>query len=228
MKYYQIDLDFESNGLKNSINQIEISKEEIKGKDTYRSFFEFFNGRNIDFWSNQSKIKEIKIPPIPAKVIKKARIADVMGYTENISFLNNLYSEKFISIIKAFDIGNYTTFEVNINDVPEKYYMLFIEAITLDEINYEKSIIITGHKAANNIKYHTINNRNEYLNFKNINILGGFEKIAIPKNCYGKDIINIQAASRLFYSEKLIDFLLDCGITGIDVRHDNSIQLEFV
>src|SRR5690606_7570404 len=161
---------------------------------------------------NQDKIKEIKIPPIQSKLIKKAKLTDMMGYTENISFLSNVYSEKYIDILKAFNIGDYTTFEVVIENVAEKYYMLFVKTILSEEINYERSIVITGHKALNDVKHHKVKNRQEYREFKLQNPLWSFEKISISKEHFGKDIIDIQVTSRSFYSERLIDFLLDCGI----------------
>jgi hypothetical protein len=228
MKYFQIGLDVESTGLKNSINQVEINKKEIQKNIAYNEFINFFSTKNSDFWYNQDKIKNLKIPPIEAKLLKNARITDVMGYTENISFLNYVYSEKLINILKSFNIGNYVAFEVNINNIEQKYYMLFIETIRLDEINYDKSIVITGYKATNNIKYYRVNNCEEYLEFRQKNVLGGFESIAISKEYYDRDIISIQATGSYFYSEKLIDFLLDCGVTGLAVKYNNSIQLEFV
>lgn len=227
MKYFQIGLDVESTGLKNSINQVEINKKEIQKNIAYKEFLDFFNSKNIDFWYNQDKIKDIKIPPIQAKLIKNAKLTDMMGYTENISFLTNVYSEKYVNILKKFNVDLYNTFEVSITDVLQKYYMLFVETIRLDEINYERSLIITGHRVTNNIEYYTVNNREEYLEFRQKNVLGGFEKITISEEYYGRDIISIQAIGRNFYSDKLINFLLDCGVTGFYVRYNNSIELDF-
>lgn len=227
MKYYQIGLDVESNGLKNNINQVDINRKEIHKNDAYKEFINFFSIKNIDFWYNQDKIKDIKIPSIQAKLIKKAKLTDMMGYTENIPFLSNVYSEKYINILKAFNIGDYITFEVVIENVIEKYYMLFVKTILSEEINYERSIVITGHKALNDVKHYKVKNRQEYREFKLQNPLGSFEKISISKEHFGKDIIDIQVTSRPFYSERLIDFLLDCGITGFIVRYKNSIELDF-
>lgn len=227
MKYFQIGLDVESTGLKNSINQVEINIEEIRKNNSYNEFLDFFNSKNIGFWCNQDKIKDIKIPPIQAKLIKNAKLTDMMGYAENISFLTNVYSEKYVNILKKFNVDLYNTFEVSITDVLQKYYMLFVETIRLDEINYERSLIITGHRVTNNIEYYTVNNREEYLEFRQKNVLGGFEKITISEEYYGRDIISIQAIGRNFYSDKLINFLLDCGVTGLYVRYNNSIELDF-
>ncbi|MXN91125.1 hypothetical protein GR160_07765 [Flavobacterium sp. Sd200] len=229
MKYYQIDVSSEPQiiGVSNGIHQVEIDKKAMQQDDAFNDFLNFFSTQNTDFWKTQDKIKSLKIPVIQAKLLKKAKITDIMGYRENISFIKSLHSEKYIKILEAFDIGNCTTFEVNINDVQQKYFMMFIETIRLDEINYKKSVVITGHKATNNIIYHKIDNRDEYLEFRQKNVLGGFEKIAISKIHFGKDIINIQATPRPFYSEKLIDFLLDCKITGLEVKYNNSIELDF-
>ena len=151
-----------------------------------------------------------------------------MEYGPWYSFLHNLYSQRYIDIIKVFNISQFKTFEFQIQDVAEKYFLLFIETIIFEDINFEKSIVTTGYKVTNNLKYHTVNNLIEYREFKQKNIISSFEKLAIPKKHIGKDIIETQATVLPFYSEKLIDFLLDCGITGLQVSYNNSIQLEFV
>lgn len=230
MKYYQIGMTAEPKimGVANGIHQIEIEKKEMLNDLAYEDFLDFFSTKNINFWKRQNEIKNFKIPVINAKLLKKAKVTDIMGYTENISFLNFVYSEKYISILKAFNLGEYSTFEVAIENVLEKYYMLFVETISLDKINFKNSLVISGHKATNNIKYHSVNNLDEYIEFRQKNILGGFEKLAISKENLGKDIICVQATPKPFYSEKLIDFLLDTGITNFEPSYNNSIQLEFI
>jgi hypothetical protein len=138
-----------------------------------------------------------------------------------------MYSEKYINIVKSFNIGNYRTFDFEIENIPERYYLIFIENIILEEIDFDKSIVTTGYKVTNNLKYHTVNNLIEYKEFRQENVISSFEKLAISKEYFGKDIICIQSAVKPFYSEKLIDFLLDCGITGLEVSYNNSIELDF-
>lgn len=230
MKYYQIGITAEPKvmGVANGIHQIEIEKKEMQNDLAFQDFLCFFNRKNTNFWKRQNEVKNFKIPVINAKLLKKAKITDVMGYTENISFLNYVYSDKYISILKPFNIGEYSTFEVAIENVKEKYYMLFIETIGFDKIDFKNSLVITGHKATNNIKYHSVNNHDEYIDFKQKNILGSFEKLAISIENLGKDIICVQSISDPFYSEKLIDLLLDSGITNFQPSYNNSIQLKFI
>jgi len=151
-----------------------------------------------------------------------------MKYGQAFSFLPFIYSEKFIEILKAFNIGNYTIFPFQIKDIDELYYLFFLETITRQEIIFDQSIIYTGHKALNNLKYYDLKNDKEYAELLEDKPLATFDKIAVLKKHYGKDIISVQGANAYFYSEKLIDFLLDCKITGIEVSYKNSIQLEFV
>ncbi|KFF11143.1 hypothetical protein [Flavobacterium hydatis] len=230
MKYYQIDVSAEPKiiGVNNGIHQIEIAKKSMQEDITFKEFLSFFSTQNADFWKRQNEIKNLKIPVIKAKLLKKAKVTDIMGYTENISFLNGVYSEKYINILKAFNIGSYTTFEVAIDSVIEKYYMLFIETVCLDQINFEKSILYTGFKPRNyNVQYHNINSYEEFKEFIKQKPIYDFERISIPKESLGKDVVKIQASGKPFYSEKLIDFLLDCGITGLQVNYNNSIELDF-
>lgn len=227
MKYYQVSLDVEVTGVKDGLYQIEIDKVQMSENNAFQDFLIFFKYANTDFWNKQSKIQSFEIPTINAKLLKNAKVTDIMGYTPSITFLNYAYSDKFINILKAFDIGNFTTFEVRIENVLEKYHMLFIQTILLTEIDYSKSQVYTGHKVRNNIEYFNFDNYEEYWNFKKDNPLSKFEKLSISKEHLGKDIIEVQASPLSFYSEKLIDFLFDCGITGLHVNYSNSIELNF-
>lgn len=230
MKYYQIDVSCEPKiiGVNNGVYQVEIDQKLIERNQNYVDFDNHFSGYNIEFWNTQSKVKELNPPLIRGEMLKKAKVTDVMGYAQNFHFLYNIYSKKYINILKTFNVGYYKTFEFKIKNVDELYYLLFIQTITLDKIFYEKSTVVTGHKIMNNIKYHTIKSPQEYIDFNAKFPTGRFEKLAISKGYYGKDIIKTEIDSLPFYSEKLIDFLLDCGITGLQVSYNNSIELEFV
>lgn len=229
MKYYQIGITADPKivGVKNGIYQVEIEKETMQRDIAFDEFLGFFDSKNAHFWESQDIVKTLIIPKIKAKLLKGAKITDIMGYTENISFFNELFSEKYINILAAFNIGDYSTFEVIIENVTEKYYLLFIKKIRSIEINFEKSLLYTGFKPRNyKVEYYKIHNYTEYREFKQNNPLAKFEKIFIPKKYSGLDIIDIQAINKPFYSEKLIDFLLDCGVTNIQVNND-STGLEF-
>jgi hypothetical protein len=230
MKYYQIEVSAEPKiiGVNNGVHQIEIEKKAMQKDIAFKEFLDFFSTQNTDFWRNQDKIKNLKIPVIKAKLLKKAKVTDIMGYTENISFLYNVYSEKYINILKAFNSGNFSSFEINIENVIGKYYIMFVETVPLEEINYDKSVLYSGFKPRNyNVKYYKVNSYKEYKVFMIQTPIHDFEKISISKEHLGKDVIKVQASSKLFYSEKLIDFLLNCGITGLQVSYNNSIELDF-
>ncbi len=230
MRYYQVSVSSEPKiiGVKNGIYQIEIDEKRILQNTDYDEFKSFFNYNNKDFWNSQDEIKFLNAPVIRSKLLKRAKLTDIMGYAPEYCFLSNIYSDKFLKIIKEHNLGNYYSFDVDIDGIMDKYFLLFFKTIKSDEINFEKSLIVTGHKILNNLKYYNIKNYFEFRTFLFDNPLATFEKIAISKEHYGKDIISIQATGGHFYSEKLIDFLLDCGITGLQISYKNSIVLEFV
>ncbi|KFF13762.1 hypothetical protein [Flavobacterium hydatis] len=116
MKYYQIGITADPKivGVKNGIYQVEINENAIEKDEKFRFFLDFFDYENSHFWKRQDEVNSIKIPSVPAKLLKNAILTDIMGYTPNITFLNELYSDKFINILKEFNIGRYTTFEVKI------------------------------------------------------------------------------------------------------------------
>lgn len=229
MNYYQIDRTTEAKiiGIKNGTSQVELDVNSIEKDDKYLDFEKHFSGFKKDFWSKQSDIFSLNTPLLKGKLRKGARITDIMRYGPTYRYLFKMYSEKYIDIIKAFRLGNFKTFEFNIENVNEMYYLLFFESVTLDEIVYDKSTIISGHKVLKNLNYHIIKNSTEYIEFNSQFPTGGFEKLTIPKKYSERDIIQTQASSLPFYSERLIDFLLDSNITGLQIGYKNSILLEF-
>lgn len=230
MKYYQVDVSAEPKviGVKNGVFQFKIDYEKIYEDERFQSFLSFFDYNNKNFWKNQDTIKKFEISRIPAEMIKKAKVTDIMGYTPIITFLNEAFSSKYFNILKEYDVNILGAFEVQIENVTEKYYLLFNKTINMDKIFYKESILITGHAFMNNLKYHYVNNEFEYIEFKQKNPLGKFEMISIPKEYFGKDIISIQPLANPFYSEKLIDGLLNKGITGLEIKYENSIKLNFI
>jgi hypothetical protein len=230
MKYYQISRSAEPKviGIKTGASQVELVENDIENNQAYIDFKNHFSGYNQEFWYTQDKVFVLNPPLIKGRMRKNAKVTDIMQYGQVYRYLFEMYSEKYINIVKSFNIGNYRTFDFEIENVPERYYLMFIETIILEKIDFDKSIVTTGYKVTNNLKYHTVNNLIEYKEFRQENVISSFEKLAISKGYFGKDIINVQGIVHPFYSEKLIDFLLDCGITGLQVHYNNSIQLEFV
>ena len=229
MKYYQIDRTGDSKiiGIKNGTSQVELLDGNIEKNECYKNFVNHFNGSNIAFWQNQTLIFGLKPPVIKGKMRKNAKVTDLMWYGQAYHFLFEIYSKKYIDIIKSFDIGKMKIFDFEIEDVLNKYYLMFIETILLDEVDFKKSTIVTGFKHLKTIKYHNINNREEYHNFKQQNPISTFEKIVIDIKYKERDIISVQGAGKLFYSERIIDFLIDCNVTGLDIKYNNSIELVF-
>jgi hypothetical protein len=230
MKYYQISRSAEPKiiGRKDGMSQVERIEDNVEKKQNYIDFKNHFSGYNTDFWHTQDKVFALNPPVIKGRMRKNAKVTDIMKYGQVFDFLDLILSQKYIDILKAFNIGNFKTFDFEIENIREKYYLMFIETIILEEVDFNKSIVTTGYKVTNNLRCHTVNNLTEYKEFRQKNIISTFEKLAIPKKYYGKDVIETQATVHSFYSEKLIDFLLDCGITGLQVSYNNSIQLEFV
>lgn len=227
MKYYQISLDPEPKiiGIKNGIYQVEINKEELLNHKEYQKFFSFFKVANIDFWKNQQLINNLEKPSLKGKILKSARITDLMGYTPKISFLDYLYSSKYIEVIKKFILPEYNLFEVDVDTIEEHYYMMFLKTIVLEEINYERSVIHTGNSLQNNIKYYTVGNFQEYRALQDSNPLIKFEKISIPVKYSKFDLLSIQPSGYNFYSGRLLNEMLNNCITGI--QYKSSIELEF-
>jgi hypothetical protein len=230
MRYFQIERTSEIKiiGRKDGMSQVEHIEDETLKAYNYIDFINHFSGYNEDFWYTQEKVFNLTPPVIKGRMRKNAKVTDVMWYGPVFRYLNRIYSQKYLNVVKAFNIGNYKVFEFEIQNVFEKYFLMFIESINLEEIDFEKSILTTGYKLSNNLKHYKVTNVFEYKEFKQKNIISTFEKLVIPKKYLGRDIIETQVTVQPFYSEKLIDFLLDSGISGLSIKYNNSIQLEFV
>ncbi|PZU15736.1 MAG: hypothetical protein DI589_27650, partial [Shinella sp.] len=179
---------------------------------SYITFKNFFNYDNKEFWKNQESIELLNPPLIKGKLLKGAKVTDIMGYAPEYTFLTHVFSEKYFDIIKSFNTIKFKNFEIEISNIDSKFYLIYFKKVALQEILFDKSVIYTGRKILKNEKYHSISNFEEYSQFIRTNPINSFEKIAIPEKYYGKDIIPIQTAGGDFYSERLIDFLLDCNI----------------
>lgn len=230
MRYCQIyrTADAKIVGVKTGASQVELKVDDIPQEQEYFNFNNYFNGYNKEFFQNQDKIKHFSPPIFKGILRKNAKVTDLMKYGPIFSYLPNMYSQQYINIIQTFNIGDYSLFDFEVSNVEGKFYLMFVNTISTSEVNFEKSIIYTGHKVLNNVKYYSVNNYDEFLTLLEKEPLATYEKVAISKEYYGRDIISVQATGGHFYSERLIDFLLDCGITGLQVSYNNSIQLEFV
>lgn len=230
MKYCQIYRTAEPKivGVKTGASQVELRLNNILQNEEYINFNNHFSGYNKDFFQNQDRIENLNPPIFNGVLRKNAKITDLMEYGPKFTNLNNLYSQKYINVIKSFNTGDYSLFDFEIENVKEKYYLMFIKTISTPEVIFDKSVMYIGHKILNNLKYFSVVNYEDFLQLVEKEPLIRYEKVAISKEYYGRDIISVQATGGHFYSERLIDFLLDCGITGLQVSYNNSIQLEFV
>lgn len=230
MKYFQISRSAEPKiiGIKDGTSQVKLIVDDILQHQDYIDFDNHFSGYNKTFFQSQEKIASLDPPIFNGILRKNAKTTDLMQYGQVFFYLYYMYSEKYIEVLKTHDIGEYNLFPFKVENVSELYYLLFIKTISRNEIIFNKSTIYTGHKILNDVKYYEVDNLQEYLNLLDTTPLSSFEKIAIPKKYFGKDLIAVQGAANYFYSERLIEFLLDCKITGLQIGYNNSVQLEFV
>lgn len=230
MKYYQVSVSAEPKiiGVKNGVCQFKIDYEMISTESVFQTFFNFFNYSNKAIWKNQYDIQNLEIPKMTGEMLNKAKVTDIMGYTPSISFLNEAFSCKYLSILKKYNINILGAFEIKIKDVLDNYFLLFFKTVVLDEIDYENSIVMTGHPVLNDVKYHQVDNALNYVDFKEKNPTSSFKRVCIPKKYFGEDIIKIQSLAYPFYSEKLIDELVEKNIKGLEINLENSVELVFM
>lgn len=227
MKYLEMNVSVEPEIAGQADYQIQINKTGLNQDERFSKFLDFFRYSNQEFWANQKQILDFNVPIVSAKLAKKAKLTDFMTYTQNITFLNNIYSQKFIDIINAFNPAEYKSFEVQIENASSKYHFVFFQTVDFDEINFEQSDLTTGHKLRNNLEYFEAKSFDDYLKIREIHPLLSFDKISVPVKYSNLDIIKTRCSPLAFYSERLIDALLDFGVTGLEPKYNNSKKLIF-
>lgn len=230
MKYYQISRSAEPKiiGIKDGTSQVKLIVNDILDNQDYIEFDNHFSDYNKDFFLNQQKAGLLKPPFFKGVLRKNAKVTDLMRYGQMFYNLYYMYSEKYIEIIKTHDIGKHYLFPVKVESVNSMYYLMYLNMIPTAELIFDKCVFYTGRADLGNLKYHPLVSYAEYLKLLEIEPLLAREKIAISRDHYGKDIIAIQGSSYYFYSQRLTEFLLECGMTGLQVGYNKSIQLEFV
>lgn len=166
----------------------------------------------------------VSIPPLHAKLVKKAKLTDVLSQA-TISSYGILINEKVRNIFQQFNI------------IPHKYYPIYVQ--TDNDVFTYFWIQVFDDSIVNSIDYKNSNfywknplregrvdliSYNDYLikkeiNKKNISWMVGADKFVL-NNSFNKDL-DLFAFScfttNLFISERLKESLIKNRITGIDI-----------
>ncbi len=223
--FYQISTSADPKiiGTNNGIYQVELVN--IPNSDSNDVFTKLISERDANiFISKQDLLFGCARKTFDGKLIKNAKVTDLMGYSPYILGFKCIVSDTFRKILEQYGRENdYLLFPVEIRAAVGPFYLLFLPYISSDNIVFSKSEIFSGTKLRR-IKV-PIMNYDAYKQFIASNASDFFEKVVLPQK-FDRNIICIQGIPDFFISKEFRDELVAAGVTGMEVLE--SCELEFV
>jgi hypothetical protein len=207
-------------GVKNGIMQVELDRKNLLNQDgRHNEFYKYFG--SFPYWVKQNNQIDFNISIINAKPLKKAKMTDILAYGPYIMAFEWLISEKFYNMLKDFNIGEHTLYEVNVENCVEKYFFLKLRTILRDEFIFNKNIL-TVYRNGNDDEV-SFKDLNAYQQFILENPLCQFKHIALNKEFEKFDIIYTQSAGN-YFSERLIKAFYENCLSGLSIYNNRSIE----
>jgi hypothetical protein len=207
-------------GVNNGISQIELDRKNLLNHDgKHNDFYKHFN--SFSYWVNQNDQIDFSFSSINGKKLRKAKMTDLLLYGPKIMAFKFLISERFYNILKDFNIGEHTLYDVNIENCEEKYFFLKLKTILRDEFVFNKNVLTVYRKGID--EEINFNNIDEYNNFILENPLFEYKHIALKQELEKHDVIYTQGAGA-YFSERLIEAFNENGLTGLTIYNNRSIE----
>ena len=146
------------------------------------------------------------------KTKKRVKETDFISNMTDNSFgmLDFIVSEKTKKVLEQFKLPLHSEIQVSIPEfsTTKNYYLLAFPCIPLEQIDYTKSIIIDSF-SRERLKFNSfVEYKNRKQKFTEISHISLAEK-------YDFDILKVRAVG-LFFSERLINYLKEAKMTGLD------------
>ncbi len=212
-------------GVNNGIYQLEFKERDLKKNFNYEEIEQILMTFDI---AGLNKIKELPIEHLKGTLLKKAKVTDLMVFSPHLLGHKYLISQKVVDCLKEMvATREYHLRKVEIEAVKENYYLLFVPMILTNEIDFTQARIFPEREYLSESRtYFEIDSYAEYQNLLDENPLVSFEKICLPKKYQNQDIISVQGAVDLFFSEQLIECLQEAEVTNFRIPK-RQIELVF-
>lgn len=185
-------------------------------------------GEGDDFFLNFPRdIKKKISKPLNFKLLKNGIINDVMSYAPILMPAPYIVSEKFIEVLREFDILPYSLEPVNFLNVnvDMKYFLFRYTYSDLSELNIERITAYVGI-TKNSRKYYDFSQISDFQTFNNIYKMCQIQKIAFNlQDNRVKDYIKLIKPGDMI-SERFADRLIEKGITGIKIGDMDGCIME--
>ncbi len=218
-------------GVSNGVYQLEFEEKELKENSNYKEIEETLLATDINrFLKTQNKISDLKIEYLKGRLLKKAKLTDIVVFTPFFFGYKYIVSQNFVDCLEEEKVSKneYHLREIQIIDSEIRYYLLFVPMIPSTDINFSKSLVYNREEALLDEKkqFLDINNYKEYRKSMDEDPFKDFEMICLDKKYKNNGIINCQGATELFFSESLIARLKAKNITNLVVPN-RQIHLIF-
>lgn len=217
-------------GVNNGIYQVEINKQSLKNNDNYNEIKELLLQTDVNvFLKNRQQIFELKVKELKGNLLKRAKLTDIMGYSDYFFGFKYIVSQKFVDCLLEVGVSKdeYYLIKIEIKNIAESYYLMFVPWVLISEINYSNSIIFKYiDEFEGTKKYYEINSYEKYQKLREDGFIYDFEKISISNKYQSNSIISIQGIPYVFFSETLIARLQAAKITSFELP-DRQVKLAF-
>jgi hypothetical protein len=218
-------------GTKNGVYQIEIEDKDLETHPNHKELDRLFiSGFKPSINKFNDEVQKIRIQPLKGKVIKKAKVTDLMGFCPYFFSCKYIVSEKIAEVFKSakIDKSEFRLFPIKLINNDSKFYILFVPMIINEEIFFDQSLIYPSRQAIKeNEDYLKIKSFKDYKECIDKSIFTNFEKVVLPKKHQEKGIISIQGISDLFFSERLLEKVSNQNLKSFRIPK-RQIELSFI
>lgn len=217
-------------GVDNGFSQLEFKECWLKKHEAYKEIERMVIVNHVDdFLKNQHDIKLSDIDPLKGVLYKDAKTTDFMVFSPFFFGCKYVVSQKVVDCFRSVGVSKieYNLIPVDIKNTSKKYYLLFVPVIANKEIIFSKSYIYHKDDTLLDQKnYLPIKSYGDYQEVMKKDPFHSFARICLPNRYESRDIISVQGAVDLFFSERLIECLQGIGATNFEIP-ERQVELVF-
>jgi len=214
-------------GVTNGTFQLELDFSDI-GKTNYMQIESLLlNSTASHFLSNQKNVKNLSLNLIKGIPLKKAKLTDIIVFAPYLIGIKYIVSKKFVDCLLDLRVptDQYELFPTRIKGVSEKFFLFFVPMLETKQIVFSRSLIYPDIEISKKEKsYIRIDSFEQYCEFLNTNPLVSFQRIVLPKKFSFFDILSVQGAGDLFFSEKFLELLKTRGVSSLEITDEVNLK----
>ncbi|MEO1412844.1 MAG: hypothetical protein AAFW73_23330 [Bacteroidota bacterium] len=213
-------------GTRNGVYQIEFKDQDLAQHSSHEKLDRLFIAPSkrliADF--NEEALGFALDDPLEGDLVSRAKVTDFMGFCPYFFCCNYVISEQVVTIFRAIGVNDseINLLPVRLRQDAAPYFVLFVPMIPHEEILFEHSLIYPSNQALSDKRdYLAIDSYSAYkANFKKFTSMS-FERIVLPREYGGRNLLSIQGVGNLFFSEQLFGACVEHKLTSFQVPRIN-------